>query len=119
LLARISALLRRIEAVSSHADQEELLQRGKLTLDLKRVTATWAGQPVPLTVTEFWMVHALAKHPGHLKDRDHLMSEANLTVDDSTITSHIKRIRKKFAAFDPAFDAIDTVYGMGYRWKAE
>lgn len=119
LLARISALLRRIEAVSSHADQEELLQRGRLTLDLKRITAAWAGQPVPLTVTEFWMVHALAKHPGHLKDRDALMSEAKLTVDDSTITSHIKRIRKKFAALDPSFDAIDTVYGMGYRWKAE
>jgi two-component system OmpR family response regulator len=119
LLARISALLRRIETIASRADQEELLTRGKLTLDLKRVTAAWDGQPVPLTVTEFWMVHALAKHPGHLKDRDQLMSEAKLTVDDSTITSHIKRIRKKFAALDPAFDAIDTVYGMGYRWNAQ
>ena len=63
------------------------------------------------------MVHALAKFPGHMKDRDHLMSEAKLTVDDATITSHIKRIRKKFAALDSAFDAIETLYGMGYRWK--
>ena len=119
LLARISALLRRIEAVSTRATADELVSCGKLSLDMKRMTAAWGGQPVPLTVTEFWMVHALAKHPGHLKNRDQLMSDAQLTVDDSTITSHIKRIRKKFAAIDPAFDAIDTAYGMGYRWKAE
>ena len=81
------------------------------------MAATWDGQAVPLTLTEFWMVHALAKFPGHMKDRDHLMSEAKLTVDDATITSHIKRIRKKFAALDSAFDAIETLYGMGYRWK--
>jgi two-component system OmpR family response regulator len=118
LLARISALLRRIEAVSTRAAEDELVNCGKLVLDMKRMTAAWAGQPVPLTVTEFWMVHALAKHPGHLKNRDQLMSDAQLTVDDSTITSHIKRIRKKFMAIDPAFDSIDTVYGMGYRWKA-
>jgi len=88
-----------------------------LHLDLNRMAVQWKSQPVALTVTEFWMVHALAKFPGHLKDRDHLMSEAKLTVDDATITSHIKRIRKKFAALDAGFDAIDTVYGMGYRWK--
>lgn len=118
LLARIAALFRRMDAVASHADAEELLTRGPLTLDLKRVIATWKAQPIPLTLTEFWMVHALAKFPGHLKNRDQLMSEAKLTVDDATITSHIKRIRKKFIAVDPAFDEIDTVYGMGYRWKS-
>ncbi len=64
------------------------------------------------------MVHALAKFPGHVKDRESLMREASLVVDEGTITSHIKRIRKKFAAVDPSFDQIDTVYGMGYRWKA-
>ena len=117
LLARISALFRRMDAVASHTDAEELLNRGDLQLDLKRMAVQWQGQLVALTVTEFWMVHALAKFPGHLKDRDHLMSEAKLTVDDATITSHIKRIRKKFAALDANFDAIDTVYGMGYRWK--
>jgi len=78
----------------------------------------WRGTLVPLTLTEFWMVHALAKFPEHVKTRDQLMREANLVVDDGTITSHIKRIRRKFIAVDPAFDAIDTVYGMGYRWQA-
>ncbi len=117
LLARISALFRRMDAVATHADADEILTRGKLVLDLKRMAASWDGHAVPLTLTEFWMVHALAKFPGHLKDRDHLMSEAKLTVDDATITSHIKRIRKKFAALDDAFDAIETLYGMGYRWK--
>ena len=95
LLARISALFRRMDAVATRADADEILTRGKLTLDLKRMAATWDGQAVPLTLTEFWMVHALAKFPGHMKDRDHLMSEAKLTVDDATLTSHIKRIRKK------------------------
>ncbi len=117
LLARISALFRRMDAVATHADADEILTRGKLTLDLKRMAATWDGHAVPLTLTEFWMVHALAKFPGHLKDRDHLMSEAKLTVDDATITSHIKRIRKKFAVLDSEFDGIETLYGMGYRWK--
>ena len=117
LLARISALFRRMDAVATHTDIDELLTRGPLQLDLKRMAVQWQSQPVSLTVTEFWMVHALAKFPGHLKDRDHLMSEAKLTVDDATITSHIKRIRKKFVALDPNFDAIDTVYGMGYRWQ--
>ena len=117
LLARISALFRRMDAVATHADADEIVSRGNLILDLNRMAASWNNQPVPLTLTEFWMVHALAKFPGHMKDRDHLMSEAKLTVDDATITSHIKRIRKKFAALDSAFDAIETLYGMGYRWK--
>ena len=117
LLARIAALFRRMDAVAAHADADELLTRGSLQLDLKRMAVTWNNQPVALTLTEFWMVHALAKFPGHLKDRDHLMSEAKLTVDDATITSHIKRIRKKFTAADAAFDSIETLYGMGYRWK--
>jgi two-component system OmpR family response regulator len=63
------------------------------------------------------MVHALAKFPGHVKNRDQLMGDAKIVVDDGTITSHVKRIRRKFAALDPAFEAIDTVYGMGYRWR--
>lgn len=117
LLARISALFRRMDAVATHADADELLTRGPLQLDLKRMAVLWQNQVVALTITEFWMVHALAKFSGHLKDRDHLMSEAKLTVDDATITSHIKRIRKKFAVIDASFDSIETVYGMGYRWK--
>jgi two-component system OmpR family response regulator len=81
------------------------------------MTATWNGHTVGLTVTEFWMLHSLARHPGHVKDREQLMRDAEMVVDDGTITSHVKRIRKKFLAADAAFDAIETVYGMGYRWS--
>src|SRR5574337_704329 len=102
LVARIAALFRRSEIASSAASAEDVQNRGALTVDLK--------------LTEFWMVNALARHPGHVKDRDSLMREARITVDDSTITSHIKRIRRKFQALDPAFDGIATVHGIGYRW---
>jgi two-component system OmpR family response regulator len=118
LLARISALFRRIDALREPKAAEEVLERGALRLDAKRFAASWKDAPVELTLTEFWMVHALAKFPGHVKDRESLMREASLVVDEGTITSHIKRIRRKFAAADPSFDQIDTVYGMGYRWKA-
>jgi two-component system OmpR family response regulator len=116
LLARIAALLRRVDALAQPAVAEEVLHRGALALDAQRMVATWRAQPVSLTVTEFWMVHSLAVHPGHVKNRDQLMRDAEMVVDDGTITSHVKRIRKKFLAVDPAFDAIETVYGMGYRW---
>jgi two-component system OmpR family response regulator len=118
LLARIAALFRRSDLASAPAAQEEVLERGALTLDLRRFTVSWRGGSVDLTLTEFWMVHSLAKFPGHVKDRDQLMRDAKVVVDDSTITSHMKRIRKKFLAVDADFDAIDTVYGMGYRWSA-
>lgn len=118
LMARIAALFRRVEAFEQAPRSEDLLERGDLTLDLNRLVCSWKGNQVVLTVTEFWMVHALVKFPGHVKNRDQLMSEAEMVVDDSTVTSHMKRIRKKFVAFDAGFDAIETVYGMGYRWKA-
>jgi two-component system OmpR family response regulator len=116
LLARIAALFRRVDATTQPPAAEDILHRGKLELDAQRMSATWGGQSVGLTVTEFWMIHSLARHPGHVKDRDQLMRDAEMVVDDGTITSHVKRIRKKFLAIDPAFDAIETVYGMGYRW---
>jgi two-component system OmpR family response regulator len=116
LLARISALFRRVDATEQAPIAEDVLHRGRLALDAQRMAVTWSGQPVALTVTEFWMVHSLARHPGHVKDRDQLMRDAEMVVDDGTITSHVKRIRKKFLAVDAAFDAIETVYGMGYRW---
>jgi two-component system, OmpR family, response regulator len=119
LLARIAALFRRSDVLRSPPKSEEKVERGPLTLDLKRMQATWQGRTVDLTLTEFWMVHALAKYPGHVKNRDSLMADANLVVDDTTITSHIKRIRKKFIAVDASFGAIDTVYGMGYRWISD
>lgn len=118
LMARIAALFRRAELAGEAGRSEEKIERGALSLDLKRFMVSWQGAQVPLTLTEFWMLHALAKFPGHVKNREQLMGEANLVVDDSTITSHVKRIRRKFAAVDPAFDRIETAYGMGYRWKA-
>ena len=118
LSARIAALFRRSDLLSVPKASEETLERGPLSLDLKRLSAHWGGKRVELTLTEFWMVHALARFPGHVKDRDSLMRDARIVVDDSTITSHIKRIRRKFLAADPAFDCIATVYGMGYRWNA-
>jgi two-component system OmpR family response regulator len=119
LLARIAALFRRIEVMGGPPAAEDVLERGRLRLNLKRMEAHWSAQQVELTLTEFWIVHALVKFPGHVKDRDALMREASLTVDDSTITSHIKRIRRKFTALDATFDSIESVYGMGYRWHGE
>ena len=118
LLARVSALFRRAELLQQPDRAEDILERGQLRIDMKRFAVTWAAQPVDLTLTEFWIVHALAKFPGHVKSREHLMGEAHIVVDDSTITSHIKRIRRKFSALDPGFERIDTVYGLGYRWNA-
>jgi two-component system OmpR family response regulator len=117
LAARISALFRRSDLLASPPASDDVLERGALTLDVKRFVAQWRGRHVDLTLTEFWMVHALARFPGHVKGRDSLMRDARIVVDDSTITSHVKRIRRKFEAADPAFDRIDTVYGIGYRWR--
>jgi len=116
LLARIAALFRRVDASDEAPAADAVLHRGLLALDAQRMVATWRGHAVGLTVTEFWMVHSLARHPGHVKDRDQLMRDAEMVVDDGTITSHVKRIRKKFLVVDSAFAAIETVYGMGYRW---
>ncbi|HEY7672436.1 MAG TPA: proteobacterial dedicated sortase system response regulator [Gammaproteobacteria bacterium] len=118
LLARVAALFRRIDALKTDAAAGDRVEQGALVLDRDRMTAQWGGQPVPLTVTEFWVVYALALHPGHVRDRDQLMAAANTVLDDSTVTSQIKRIRAKFAAVDPRFAAIETVYGMGYRWRS-
>ena len=119
LLARIAALFRRIEIMGTPPAAEDVMERGRLKLNLKRMDALWEQRRVELTLTEFWIVHALARYPGHVKDRDALMREASLTVDDSTITSHVKRIRRKFAAVDPEFNSIQSVYGLGYRWHAD
>ncbi len=117
LSARIAALFRRLDALKLPTAPENLLQRGDLEMDLSRLSVAWKGQPVALTITEFWMLHALVKYPGHVKTRDALMQESKIFVDNSTITSHVKRMRKKFIQLDPVFDCIDTVYGMGYRWN--
>ena len=119
LLARVAALLRRVEALRRPQDASTVMQRGSLLLDAERMSVRWNTHTVTLTVTEFWIVHALARYPGHVKSRDQLMSEANVVVDDSTITSHIKRVRRKFQVIDPAFEQIESVYAMGYRWLNE
>ena len=117
LLARIQALLRRVRALQSPERQEHIIRQGDLELNVERMTAGWRGEPLALTVTEFWVVHALARHPGHVKNRQQLMDSANVVLDDNTITSHIKRIRRKFNTLDPDFEGIETVYGLGYRWR--
>ena len=117
LLARVSALFRRLDAVRT-AQPVQALSRGPLQLDADRMHASWHGQPVPLTVTEFWIVFALARHPGHVRSREQLMAAASTVLDDATVTSQIKRIRAKFVTIDAEFAAIGTVYGMGYRWEA-
>ena len=116
LTARIAALFRRQDAMDQPTSPESLLERGDLVMDLSRLTVNWKQEVVLLTVTEFWMLHALVKFPGHVKSRDALMKESKIFVDNSTITSHVKRMRKKFIVNDADFDCIDTVYGMGYRW---
>lgn len=117
ILARINALFRRIDALLQ-TETPALLTCDQLVIDSERLIATWLDRKVPLTLTEFWVVHSLVRYPGHVKHRDQLMQDANVFVDDSTITSHIKRIRKKFKQLDPNFDCIETVYGMGYRWNS-
>jgi two-component system OmpR family response regulator len=116
LAARVAALFRRIDALRRPSEAAEVIRRGPLALDAEKMRTTWNGTPVVLSLTEFWIVHALARNPGHVKNRQQLMDAANVVLDDDTITSHVKRVRRKFQALDAGFDAIQTVYGMGYRW---
>lgn len=119
MLARIIALFRRVDAMRVDHDQSQdmVIERDDLQLNLDRMNALWNSQELDLTITELWMLHALVKNPGHVKNRQQLMDAANVVLDDNTITSHIKRIRKKFLRIDPEFDKISTAYGMGYRWQ--
>lgn len=117
MMARIVALFRRIEALSQPEAIEEVIEQGKLALNKSRMTVFWNSQALDITVTEFWIIRDLARYPGQVKTRQQLMDAANVVLDDNTITSHIKRIRKKFQQIDTDFDAIKTAYGMGYRWQ--
>jgi len=128
LIARIRALLRRQELARGEAsatrDEVEapLLERRRLTMDPARHKVLWDGKDVTLTVTEFLILEALAQRPGVVKSRNQLLDIAyqdDVYVDDRTIDSHIKRIRRKFRAVDPDFDAIETLYGVGYRFEDE
>lgn len=124
LARRIKAVLRRAQAdpVGGEAGEgdQKAIERGKLTMDPNRHACFWEAKPVRLTVTEFLILHALANRPGFVKSRDNLMDAAyddQVYVDDRTIDSHIKRIRKKFRDVDDEFDGIETLYGVGYRYK--
>ena len=116
LAARVAALFRRIDALKRPEDAAQVVRRGALSIDGEKMQTTWNAVPVTLSLTEFWIVYALARNPGHVKNRQQLMDAANVVLDDNTITSHIKRVRRKFQQVDREFDAIQTVYGMGYRW---
>lgn len=118
LLARIAALFRRVDAIKESGKEDRRIKHNDLMMDVDCLLIEWKGQRIELTLTEFWIVHSLARIPGHVKNREQLMSEANIFVDDSTVTSHMKRIRKKFKETDKEFDCIETMYGMGYRWNA-
>lgn len=118
MMVRITALFRRIDALKQPSQKEDVIQRADLSLNTERMTVHWKGHPLDLTITEFWIVHSLCLHPGHVKNRQQLMDAANVVLDDNTITSHIKRVRKKFLAVDKSFNQIETAYGMGYRWKS-
>ncbi len=124
LVERVKAVLRRVapkaEGATAEGSANQVLERGKLVLDPERHTCTWDGKQVVLTVTEFLILQALAQRPGYVKSRDSLMDAAyddQVYVDDRTIDSHIKRLRKKFKEVDDAFDAIETLYGVGYRYR--
>lgn len=122
LLARVKVLFRRLELARRGDDPEaeKLLDIGSLRLDLRRYTVTWKGGAVGLTVTEFLILHALVRHPGHVKTRQQLIEEGyphDTYVSDRTIDSHIKRLRRKLHDHDSDFEGIETVYGLGYRYR--
>ena len=123
LVERVKAVLRRFgskDIVAPKEAEARALERGSLKMDPERHTCTWKGEAVTLTVTEFLILQALAQRPGVVKTRDSLMDAAyddQVYVDDRTIDSHIKRLRKKFKASDNEFDMIETLYGVGYRFK--
>jgi two-component system response regulator ChvI len=127
LVERIRALLRRQDAVAgdiagTEVEETKLMVRGNLTMDPLRHSVSWKGQDVSLTVTEFLLLQALAQRPGFVKSRDQLMDVAyddQVYVDDRTIDSHIKRLRKKMRMVDDEFSAIETLYGIGYRYNEE
>ena len=122
LIERIRAVLRRRELAAVDRGGEDLMQRGRLVLDPARHMCTWRGGEVNLTVTEFLLLQVLAVRPGHVKNRNQLIDAAygeHIYVDDRTIDSHIKRLRRKFKELDPGFAQIETLYGVGYRYRGD
>ncbi len=118
LTARIAALFRRQDAMQHATSSVRTIKQGSLELDPERLLASWNDRQVDLTVTEFWIVHSLVRHPGHVRNRDRLMEDANILVDAASISTHIKRIRRKFQRIEENFNCIEAVYGAGYRWQS-
>ena len=117
LMVRISALFRRVElSQTTTPSTQAIIDRGYLTIDNDKMQISWKQQLLEITITEYWIIHGLANKSGVVRSRQQLMDAANMVVDDNTITSHIKRIRKKFMQVDPLFDEITAIYGIGYRW---
>ena len=106
-------------ALRNPENQEQVLKRGDLELNSERLTTTWGESQIALTYTEFWMLYVMAKNPGHIKSREQLMEAARVVLDDSTVTSHIRRIRRKFETADKQFKHLETAYGLGYRWRGD
>ncbi|MDG2413924.1 MAG: response regulator transcription factor, partial [Hyphomicrobiales bacterium] len=124
LIERVKAILRRSKDAINTTDDESsnIIRRGKLSLNMSRYECFWNDTPIKLTVTEFLLLESLASRPGYVKSRDQLMSAAyddDIYVDDRTIDSHIKRLRRKFKKLDKNFESIETLYGVGYRYIKE
>lgn len=116
LSVRVRSFFNMIDAWKKPVDTEKRLKVGRLTVDEDRMEVTWAGRSVSLTLTEYWILHELVKHPGSLKTHGQLMDAARTVVTDNAIAAYIRRIRDKFREIDPEFSYIKTAYGMGYRW---
>jgi two-component system, OmpR family, response regulator ChvI len=120
VIERVRTLLRRVELLGTERSKDRAIHYGDLTLDPATHLCRWRGQLVDLTVTEFLLVKALAQNPGHVRNREQLMNSAygeHIYVNDRTIDSHIKRVRRKFKSVDQGFEQIDTLYGVGYRYR--
>jgi two-component system response regulator ChvI len=120
LVARVRVLFRRLDLSGLDVGERRRVKAGLMVLDLDRCEACWDGKPLPLTVTEFRILHALVRYPGHVKTRTQLMQEGyqfDTYVSDRTIDSHIKRLRKKISGVAPDFSSIETVHGLGYRYR--
>lgn len=119
LPVRISSLFKMVESLQGAPDlQEKILSSGGLNINEERKQVFWNEKQLKLTLTEYWLLLALARRPGHVKSHEQLMESANVVVTNNAITAHIRRIRDKFLELDPDFDSIRTEYGMGYRWQA-
>ena len=120
LAVRVNSLFRIVDAVTTPEEKSEVLRLGDLFLDPNSMSIQWCQQPINLTLTEFWLIQSLARRPGHVKTYDALMQVTRQSyVEKNTINGYVRRVRKKFKGVDPNFDMIQTVFGIGYRWKAD